>query len=138
MNGSNISEIIASCPEPNKKSSVFLREPVAYDCDEAWKQKCIEYSDEDLYKIIVRLVCPIEKTWEGKQCEEYCEATKGYSEHNTKIIRISNDTTDVQAYCIEEKLCRIEPREYLLSYLSIALFNDVVFAETPKLSLEVN
>ena len=102
MNACYIPEIIAGRPEAYKETSVFLWEPVAYYCDEAWKQEGVEYSDEDLHEIIERLVCPFEKTWQGKQCEEYCEASKGYCEHYTEVMRVSNDSTDVQTYSIEE------------------------------------
>ena len=65
LNAGNISEIIASSPKTDDEASILLWEPVTHDCDEAWKEECVEDSDENLDKIIVRLVSPIKETWQS-------------------------------------------------------------------------
>ena len=60
---SDISEVIASCPESDNEASVLFGEPISHDRNEAWKQEGVEDTDEDLHEVVIALISPIEKAW---------------------------------------------------------------------------
>ena len=61
LDSSNVSEVIASSPEPDNEASVLFGEPVSHYRDETWKQERVEDSDEDLHEVEIGLICPIEE-----------------------------------------------------------------------------